>query len=812
LGDMARADADLSKAVQLSPDDPLPWTQRALSHARRGEQDKADADVARAASLRPTPGCELDLAETRTALGRLYWDRDRRAEAHRLWQAALPDLHQVALKSAEDLTMQRRVASCEHQISKMYCDLWLLEFAATAARHNAALNRTTHTWNDMGAAVLLAVAGEQEPWREYCRLVAGRQFDKQPPDESANAMVIRTCLLVDPATNDPEEWIRLAGKALQVKPLAYAAQVSLALAQYRASRYGEALRTIESNRLKVRWKPLYGYLYALATHGEGRREEARAGLERAERTYRETCKDRLDTPQPKSTEVSHKWYWDFGVAQVLRREAWQKIAGQAPPAEPLWHLIRARGYSLLGESERAEKEFAAAVAATPNDYKVWITRAQVLEQLGETARAAADWDKVLELVPDDPLPRFRRALWFVERGEQDKADADLARAASLAPTPGSELELAEARFALGRLYWDKNRRREGHRLWQDVLRDLHKVAVENKVDHELQQRVASREREICHHYGAMGLWDLAATAARHNAALKRITDYHYDVARAALLAASGERESWAAYCRHAETELPAKASPSGLSWDLITLVRTGCLLEPAAIHVDAWLEPAENQPKGDCCRELSLGLLLCRSGRHKEAVEAIESNPASQCPNLDRRTVLEPWSAFLVAIAAHGSLQHESAWTRLQQAEDDCQKIGRAALAPQQTALPGVLAISWWDLANIQVLRREAWQKIKGQAPPADPWWHLVQARGYGLIGESERAEKEFAGAVAAAPNDPEVWDIRARVFEQLGQPARAEADRKKAAELGVGKEAGGARGKAESGEPKAESGGPTGK
>lgn len=165
-----------------------------------------------------------------------------------------------------------------------------------------------------------------------------------------------------------------------------------------------------------------------------------------------------------------------------------------------------------------------------------------------------------------------------------------------------------------------------------------------------------------------------------------------------------------------------------------------------------------------------------------------------------------------MAIAAHGSLQHESAWTRLQQAEDDCQKIGRAALAPQQTALPGVLAISWWDLANIQVLRREAWQKIKGQAPPADPWWHLVQARGYGLIGESERAEKEFAGAVAAAPNDPEVWDIRARVFEQLGQPARAEADRKKAAELGVGKEAGGARGKAESGEPKAESGGPTGK
>lgn len=120
---------------------------------------------------------------------------------------------------------------------------YYVERSAADPKFADSFNRRTHTWNDMGAAVLLAVAGEQEPWREYCRIVAGRQFDKQPPDESANAMVIRTCLLFDPATSDPVEWIRLAGKALQVKPSSYEAQAGLALAQYRASRYGEAMKT-----------------------------------------------------------------------------------------------------------------------------------------------------------------------------------------------------------------------------------------------------------------------------------------------------------------------------------------------------------------------------------------------------------------------------------------------------------------------------------------------------------------------------------------------------------------------------------------
>lgn len=70
----------------------------------------------------------------------------------------------------------------------------------------------------------------------------------------------------------------------------------------------------------------------------------------------------------------------------------------------------------------------------------------------------------------------------------------------------------------------------------------------------------------------------------------------------------------------------------------------------------------------------------------------------------------------------------------------------------------------------------------------------MVQARGYGLIGESQRAEKELAAAVDAAPDDPEIGKAHAEVSEELTRGARAEAERKEGAELGAGKNVGGAK------------------
>jgi tetratricopeptide (TPR) repeat protein len=521
------------------------------------------------------------------------------------------------------------------------------------------------------------------------------------------------------------------------------------------------------------------YLYALAAHGAGRKELALAQLGRAEALYHDVCKAQLATERNILPEPFSNWCWDLGTAQVLRREAWQKLKGQAPPPDPWWHLAQGRSYGLIGESQRAEKEFAAAVAAAP----------------------------------DDPIPLVRRAAWYARCGQREKAEAALVQAASLKPGLGSTLDLADGEFDLGQAYWKTGRRAEAHRVWQKCLGRLHRIALERPEDQALQQRIVSREREIGLRYAAMGLWDLAATVARHNAELKRMTVYYSDADFAVLLAATGEEEMWRRYCQGQVSRLREDLSgkPPGTH-----IVRTSCLFEPPAVDAAECVglasgflaseEFAKMAPGTRCFPEFCLGLALLRASRHREASRILQTNPTL-------------YSGFVYAMAVQGAGRKDEALAPLERAERRYRGVCKTALAPNREDLPAEHARYPWDLAAAQLLRRETWGKIQGKAPPVDPWWHLIQARGFGLIGETERAEKEFAAAVAAAPNDPEVWTTRARLFEQFGQAARAEADQKKAQELGAGKEAGGVRGKAESGKPKAasgapkvESGGPKGK
>ncbi len=782
----AWSEADWNKAVELAPDDALPRIQRARWYAEQGEQEKADADFAKAAALAPKVGAAIDVAEVRFALGQAYWDSDRVPEAHRTWQEASRDLHRLATENPQDLVLQQRVASCEREFCRRYGALGLWDLAATLARHNAALKRLTDYRLDADFAVLLAVTEEQEPWREYCQHVV-RQLPDKPSHEHNCARIVRTSCLLEPSAVDADECSRLASEWLGRQPAdayqLYFYQLCLALAQCRALRYDDAFRILEANALpssserpfsdgrSVQPSRLWGgYVHALAAEGDGSKEHALTQLERAEGLYQGVCRSALATDRKELPGSFDRYPWNIAAAQVLRREAWQKIKGEASPADPWWHLVQARGYGLLGESERAEREFAAAVAAAPDDPEIWMARARLFEQLGDAARAEAERNKTLELAPDDPLPWIQRARRYTEKGELDKAEADLVRAASLVPKGGAAIELGEVRLALGRLYWDSGRLPDAHRTWQQALRDLHQPATENPEDSAIQKRVTSCEQGICHYYGSMGLWDFALPK---HAASFRSSSYNPYVR---LLALNGQQEAWREYCQYYVAQIPPHP----------THVQIACLLEPPAMDVEAWLASLQEPVGGgsDSTERFYLALAQCRASRYEEAEKTIETHPPFQSLDSISGTGSKPMAAYLLAIAAHGAGHAEKASGQIERADRLHQMLCQAALTTNQRQLPGNFAESWKTLVTVQVLRREAWQKTKGQSPPADPWWHLVQARGYALLGESERAEKEFAAAVAGVPDDPEVWIARARVFEQLGDAARAEADLNKTVEL----------------------------
>jgi len=330
---------------------------------------------------------------------------------------------------------------------------------------------------------------------------------------------------------------------------------------------------------------------------------------------------------------------------------------------------------------------------------------------------------------------------------------------------------------------------EVHRLSQELLLDLHKVAVQNPEDKPLQKRVASCEREICRRYGAMGLGDLAAIAARHNAALKRVTDYDGDLAtyridtdHAIFLAATGDEQAWREYCHLIARRLAEKAPHEPPTW---WLIRASCLVEPPALDAELCctegsklLGTDENPSRfGEAC----VALAQYRASRYDDAWKTFTQNPLDSSWEAESWDTFKLWAGYAYALAAQGHGLSQDAQAQLKRADAVSESICRATLGADRKELAAGFDINPWDLAAAQVLRREAWQKIKGHAPPAEPWWHLIQARGYGLIGESERAEKELAAAVAAAPDDPEFGKARAGVSEQLARAARAEADRKKA-------------------------------
>lgn len=125
------------------------------------------------------------------------------------------------------------------------------------------------------------------------------------------------------------------------------------------------------------------------------------------------------------------WWDDWCLSRVLRREAHQAIEGQPLADSPYDRLHHARVLDALGQAEKAEAEFSAAVALRPKDVDVWLTRARVFAKLGKKDRMAADLAKAQRLEAADPRPWVETGRMLAELGETRQADAAFARASAL---------------------------------------------------------------------------------------------------------------------------------------------------------------------------------------------------------------------------------------------------------------------------------------------------------------------------------------------------------------------------------------------
>jgi serine/threonine protein kinase/tetratricopeptide (TPR) repeat protein len=388
-----------------------------------------------------SPQALLDLIDCSRAVGEFYWNSDRRAQAHRLWQECWTNLRRVAEDDAVASSISSQVVEQQRRIAPYYGRLGLWKFASWNDADDGIALDPSPEWFARNS-VVLALAVDDEALRSSCRKydawLCARGTDRS---EWADVLLVWCAGLVDPPALPPRQLVELAQRAYADDTESPWFGFNLALAQYRAGEYVPALEILDRHFGYADWKarPSHvsqlsaGYLFALAAHYTGNQSGAKQQLQRAETLYGRFCQDSLRTDQPGIETPIVDFWWELAAAQLLRREAWRTIDEGRAVEDPWRRLIEARGYRLIGEVRLAEEAMQAAIEAAPNDCNVWLARAQLWQQWGEFPRAEADAQRISDLAGNDPEPWIQRGRWYAERGDRERSEADFAAAAMLTP-------------------------------------------------------------------------------------------------------------------------------------------------------------------------------------------------------------------------------------------------------------------------------------------------------------------------------------------------------------------------------------------
>ncbi len=357
--------------------------------------------------------------------------------------------------------------------------------------------------------------------------------------------------------------------------------------------------------------------------------------------------------------------------------------------------------------------------------------------------------------------------------------------------PQAQLDVLSVRAAIGQLDWDRDRPQDAHRLWQEILAESQRLAADHVEDAQLQTRIVGMERSIGNRYATLGLWSLAVIQAQRNAQLERSANVVASEHFAILLAVTRQEDALRAYCRSWHEQASGAGQRVWSQQELLHLARLSSLLNPPALpaeQLEQWTQPYESSKNS--WEGLCVALARHRAGKHAAALEILDSyhsgadyeSLGSYAPKLS--------AAYLCALAAAAANQQERARNQFQKAESLYQRACQSCVSGGEVGLAMPLRDFWWELAAGQILRREAWQVITGKAP-ADPWQHLIQARGYRLLGEEKNSDAELAAAEKAwqrfvefAGDDPRPWIQRGRWYTQRGDYEKADADFTKAAAL----------------------------
>jgi len=435
----------------------------------------------------------------------------------------------------------------------------------------------------------------------------------------------------------------------------------------------------------------------------------------------------------------------------------------------LWSLCaeaaRARNHARLGQAEKAEADYEAAVQAQPKEPSLRVERGRWQASRGRWDAAVTEFSAALEAKADEIQVRRDRGLCYAELGRWDNAVTDFVRALSLAPEAGAP-------------WWSGRNEAADELARRDDLFD--RVAKERPKDRQLW---AARARL----HSGRGQWDKALADSARLLEIdpdlrqsSQVDAHSHRLAHACLQLLAGDREGYRRSCREeAERFGQAKEATS------LHLVDRLCVLSPGALaDVGQPVRLGEQALAGKLPDDLSwpaavryaIGAAHYRAGQFERAAhycrESADSYPGWQGTFLN-------WPVLALAEHHQGRPQEARKWLDKTTAWVRDKTHGRAKddLRPPAQAD----ALNWLEL---QVLlkeaeavlnaphRREAEEAVRrqqwGQAVTfldrllaVDPgFWPDRRARAECLAHLERWAEAvpEFAKVHEQTPDDPLNW------------------------------------------------------
>jgi serine/threonine-protein kinase len=368
-GKRDEAIAEYKKVIDLDPNNAIAHGNLGDALRDQGKQDEAIACYQKVAELDPKNSSAHD------RLGYALFQQGKQDEAIACYQ-----------KVAE---LDPKNAVAHFNLANTCARLGRWDQALAAMDKAAVLSTNDHQLLYHAAAFHLHT-GDLAGYRRICREMLERFGDTK--DLWVAEHVAMICLLMPDAVADRERVLKLARWTVPQNSNERWFLLCVALSEYRAGRSAEAVRWLE----RFAPKAAYGRpsevsafaVLALAQHDQGRREDALAALDQAERVA-------TKMPDPAGGRPFGDDWPDWLHGQALLGEAEKVIK----PEEARVHLYRGSRRTFQGKRPEAEGEYRQAVRLRPDWYEAHYQLAVAIWEQGRQKDAQAAFRDALRLKP-----------------------------------------------------------------------------------------------------------------------------------------------------------------------------------------------------------------------------------------------------------------------------------------------------------------------------------------------------------------------------------------------------------------------------